>query len=190
MSNSVVGRWAALRSIQPHGDDPARLFAALTPMSDNPGIHLQGSTPRPEEFIDGLWRSAYAIWVVCTPSDHTARGIVALTSVDTRNGFGFFSIVVDRERAPIGFGAEAAALAIRYIFDTFPLRLLLFDVAESVYRRRFASGAGRYFDVDGVRPQLVFTNGRYEDVYLLSMSRQRWIDCGAPQLDRLQRGRG
>lgn len=183
-----AGRWAALRPLKEGSDDVERLYSLLSPMSDDQVVHLQGSTPSLEQFQRQLWMGVYAQWVICSVSDPTALGLASLTSVDLRNGYGFFSVAVDQTVPRLAFGAEATGLALQYIFETFPLRVLLFDVTEDVFERRFKSGAGKYFDVDGCRRQLVFAGGRYVDVYLLSLSRERWLSYGPKLLQRI-RGR-
>jgi len=184
VSQIYSGRRAALRQFRPD-TDAIPLFNALTPLRSSSGVHLQGGTPYVDDFVAGLWRGAHALWVICRPNNDAALGVAALSSVDHRNGFGWFSIAVDISVERPGFAGEAAGLAINFIFDTFPLRMLLFDISAEVFDSRFRSGVDRFFSIDGIRRDLLYRDGHYEDVYLLSVTRDQWDRDGRLVMDRV-----
>lgn len=167
--------------------DMLAVYALYTSDIEIQDVHLQGRVPSLASFSDGIWQGVTAHWAIYRLDTGEPIGLATLASVDSRNGFGYVSVVVSQEQRTIPFvGGEAILLSLDHIFRTFPLRTLYFDVApRPVYEKRFARRAGRFFDLDGVRRKQVFRDGDFVDMYLLSLSRARWNSFGPQRLARL-----
>ena len=68
---------------------------------------------------------------------------------------------------------EAVLLFLGYLFRQFPLRKVCAEMLSFNYAD-VASGAGRFFNVDGIMKEHEYYDGQYWDMYILSVTRAQW----------------
>jgi RimJ/RimL family protein N-acetyltransferase len=72
-----------------------------------------------------------------------------------------------------GFGSQVMTLLLRHCFETLNLdRAFLRVFGENARARRSYEKAG--FVVEGCLRQAVFKNGKYDDIYIMSVLRSEW----------------
>jgi hypothetical protein len=79
---------------------------------------------------------------------------------------------------------DAMGVFFRYVFWAFPFRRLFAETADDNFSQ-FASGEGRFFELEGCRREAIWLRGRYQDLHLLTVSRERWREVGEPLHRRL-----
>jgi hypothetical protein len=136
---------------------------------------------RPSAVWDGVLCHLVAVGV----GSRRRLGVVSLTSPDLRNGTAYVSAIGDRDVVGSGLMVEAVVLGLHYAFETWPWRKLYLEVAEPNLAR-FRSGVDRFFAREGTLTEHVFLDGRYWDVHVLAITRERWLADGPPFLQRLQ----
>ena len=97
-----------------------------------------------------------------------------------------------RARDVLGSGVmlDGVAGVLEHIFACWPFRRLYLESADD-NSRQFASGFGRFFVEEGCRRNQLFAGNRYQDVHLLTITRELWEMEAAPEWRRLRaRGRG
>ena len=72
---------------------------------------------------------------------------------------------------PWHVAAETPAAFPNHLFVKFNMRLIYIETAAPYYAQ-FRSGAGRFFEVEGHFRNRVIINGRPEDLYVLTFSRE------------------
>jgi RimJ/RimL family protein N-acetyltransferase len=184
----LTGRWTHARPLLP--GDLDFLYALLIDPVVGTSLRYQGATPGFEEFARHAWDGVLGQWLVSSSGSGEPLGVVVVASPDFRNGYAFLSVVGRREVVGSGVMLDGVACVLEHIFTCWPFRCLYFDVAEDNLRQ-FASGLGRFFVEEGCRREQVFMNNRFQDVHLLTLTRESWETNGAPLWRRLcSRGNG
>jgi hypothetical protein len=137
----------------------------------------RGSTPSPEQWAQGLWRTVLAQHLIVRRADDRPIGLVLVYQPDFQDGHAQLAAVrfdlADRSpRMMLGM-----ALFLRHVFACWSFRKLYLEVTEFNYEQ-FASGAGRLFDVEGRYRDHVYFNGAYWDQLVLAVGRERWQSHG------------
>ncbi len=143
---------------------------------------LRGVTPSPEAFHHALWDRALVQFVAV--ADRRVEALVSAFEADLRNRHAHIAVVA-RAAATPGLGMEATALLVDHLFSEFDLRKVYAEVLEP-NMAAFGSGAGRLFEVEGRLTGHEFINGRYEDMIVMAITRDRW----ARRIDDLLGPRG
>lgn len=149
-------------------------------------LRLGGATPSFEEFRHSAWSEVVAQWVLVARQSGRRVGVFALSSADMRNGHAFIATYADPRFVGRGLAIEGAALAIDFVFRMWPFRVLYADVSRPALEQ-FASILGRVADIDGVRHDYLWLDGKYHDLVMLSFTRSTWSDEGASFVDKLHR---
>lgn len=148
-------------------------------------LRFQGGTPSYDDFCRHAWDTVLGQWVVIGRTTGRRLGLVVVASPDHRNGYAFLSTAASQPAIGTGMVFEGAGLVIRHVFETWPFRMLYSEVTEAAYAQ-FRSLGKRLFEVEGIRRAQVFFDGHYQDVHLLTLTRERWNSNGLPLLRRLE----
>jgi RimJ/RimL family protein N-acetyltransferase len=148
-----------------------------------------GAAVPPQAVVSAIWDGTLVHLVGVGNRSRRRLGVVSVTSADMRNGTAYLSAVSEPTVVGTGLMIEAAALAIDYVFATWPFRKLYAEVPE-FNLVSFGSVTRLVFQQEGQLTDHVFMDGRYWDVHILATTRDTWAQEAAPRLDRLrQRGR-
>ena len=182
----IGGRWT--RSAPVALDDLPFLYGLLVDPSVGTTMRYQGATPSFEEFARHAWDGVLGQWTVRARSSGNPLGVAVVASPDFRNGYAFLSVIARPSVVGSGLMMDGVAGVLEHVFACWPFRRLYMESADDSYRR-FASGLGRFFIEEGCRKEQLFAGNRYQDVHLLTITRELWEMEGAPEWRRL-RARG
>jgi RimJ/RimL family protein N-acetyltransferase len=163
-------------------DDVAFLYDLLLDPEVGLDLRFQGATPSRHEFVAHAWDHVLAQWVIVSRTTGRRVGAFIVSSPDHRNGFAyvtFFGVPARWGRVVL---IEAVALGVAHVFSTWPFRQLYAEMDDHAFER-VRSGEGRFFELDGRRRNHVFLHGRYRDVYLLRITRERFQQQWEPRLN-------
>lgn len=133
-------------------------------------FRLRGTTASPESFLRLLWDRVLCQFAVV----HAGR-MVALVSAfeaDMRNRHVHVAVVARPDAAP-GAGLEGLALLMEHLFTEFDFRKVYAEVMESNLEA-FRSGLERVAAVEGRLVDHEYHGGGYEDMLILSVTREGW----------------
>jgi RimJ/RimL family protein N-acetyltransferase len=131
----------------------------------------RATTPRPEHFVDMLWQSILAQFVIEHRETKQRLGRVLAYEANDRNGWCHFAIVADPSLNRSGWILEAMALFLNYLFRNWNFRKLYAESPEFAFDD-IASGAGSAFRIEGRLKDHEWFDGRYWDLLLLAMYRE------------------
>jgi hypothetical protein len=172
------GRYTRLRPLTAAFVDELYLLAATRQ------IPWQWHGPEtPDGFRESLWRGVLVQFMV--EERRTGRG-VALLRADNANlffGYAYLTMMVHPEFRMRAWPLEAAVLFGHYLFTKYNLQNLYAESATSHFEQ-FKSGVGKVFEVEGRLRDRVLVDGRREDLYILTFSRERWLTDGIKAVER------
>lgn len=140
---------------------------------------FRGRIPTPETVKANLHRPNILPQIVEETRTGTPFGYLVAYDISYGNGHAHFGTVIDAEHLGSGAGVTAALLFADYLFAVLPLRkLYLRSIAYSFaqYRSLVAHGYAR---IEGVLRDYEYFGGRYWDVYILAVDRDRFLDLRA-----------
>jgi RimJ/RimL family protein N-acetyltransferase len=178
----IRGRWTTSAPLT--DADLAFVYGIVVDASTGVGLRYQGATPSFDEFARHAWDAVLAQWVVRAEPSGEPLGLVVIASPDFRNGYAFLSVVGRASVVGSGVMLDGVAAVLEHVFATWPFRQLYLEAADDSYRQ-FASGLGRFFVEEGCRREQLFAGNRYQDVHLLTITRERWNCEAAPLWRRL-----
>lgn len=91
---------------------------------------FRGAIPSLEQFQACLWDAVLCQFVVIDRRSQQPVGHVVAYNYDLHQGYVYVGVVMASDSTATGKGAEAAALLIRYIFETYNVEKLYFEVPE------------------------------------------------------------
>ena len=147
-------------------------------------VRFAGATPSPEKIAASLWDSVLAQFIIESVSQRKPLGLVAITSPNFRDGFGYISALGAPDIQGTGLVAQGVMLGFHYAFMTWPLRKIYMESTDESYRA-FASGLGRFFTEEGRLRQHVFWNGDFMDLRILAVYRETWQQLAPVWLRRM-----
>jgi RimJ/RimL family protein N-acetyltransferase len=107
-------------------------------------------------------------------------GNTGLHQIDWKNRMAVFGIVLgEKAYWGQGFGTEAARTILRFAFEELNLHrveLEVFDFNPRAIRSYEKVG----FRHEGTRREALFRNGRYQDVHLMSILQEEFLNQDAP----------
>lgn len=160
------------------------LYRLLTSPEAGGRVRYAGATPSPDKVAGSLWESVLAQFVLEAVGSGEAVGLVAITSPNFRDGYAYVSALATPEVQGMGLALEGVLLGFHYAFSTWPLRKVYMEATEDSYRQ-FAGGLGVFFVEEGCLQQHAFWNGRYVDLKILAVYRERWQSHAERMLRRL-----
>lgn len=127
---------------------------------------FRGSYATPEQFEHTLWQNVLTQCVL--ERDGQLVGWVVAYQADL--GFGHVHIAACSAAAYLGSGAviEGIGRFIDTLCKTWPLRKIYMEVSQRSYSQ-FASGEGRYFEIEGRLRNHDYADGAYWDKLILAI---------------------
>lgn len=147
-------------------------------------LRLNGATPSPEEFSRRMWDGVLGQWLVEGKSSRRRIGIVTVASPDFVNGFAFLSIARSPDVTAPAVFLDGVGAVLQFVFECWPFRRLYAEVTSGNLAQ-FERAVGDLFEVEGVRRNQYFMHGEFQDVALLTMTRERWLAYGMSTRRRL-----
>lgn len=170
-------------------NDMQFVYRLMTSLDAGGRVRFGGSTPSPDKVAASLWDSVLAQFVLESKSSGEAVGLVAITSPNFRDGFAYVSALATQEVQGLGLALEGVLLGFHYAFSTWPLRKVYMEANEDSYRQ-FAGGLGVFFEEEGCLRNHAYWNGRYVDLKILAVYRERWQEHAERWLRRFGREAG
>ena len=172
---SLRGRHVHLRIVVP--DDYTYLQLVETSGELAPRWRLRGSTPSPQDWVQGSWSGVLAQFMIVANRDQTRVGLVTAFQANFQDGHARLAATRfdPHSRSPLmvlGFG-----LFVEYVFRCWNLRKLYLDVPEYNYAQ-LASARDRIFTLEGRLRDHYYFDGQYWDQLLLAIYREMWRDTG------------
>ena len=148
------------------GDGPF-LYDLMTSLTAGGRVRYGGATPSPEKVLQGMWESVLAQFIIEGTSSQTRMGVVAITSVNFRDGFAYFSVLGTEAARGRGLLGEGTFLGLHYAFSTWPFRKIYMEASDASMPA-FEGALDRYFVEEGRLRQHTYWNGSYLDVRVCS----------------------
>jgi RimJ/RimL family protein N-acetyltransferase len=131
-----TGRWVQLLPVTLQAVD----FLYRLAIDEESGFRwrLVGTVPTIEAFRESLWTGVLTQFVVTERTTGTAVGTVAAYAADLNHGYAYVGAAMTDGVQESGLGIEGVLLFCQYLFATWRLRKLYFDVPE--YNLRTVAG--------------------------------------------------
>lgn len=168
-----VGRHATIEPVQ--SEHYSFLYRLCTDESTGYRWRYRGTTPSPDEFVAQLWQNVACQFVARRQSDRQLVGHLAAHDSDAANGVISVSFCFAPEAWRKGWPLEAAALFTDHLFRSFDLRKIYAEAPE-FNAQSFPSAIGTLLDLEGRYRDRLYYDGRYWDVLILALSRERWAE--------------
>ena len=179
------GRRVKLRPVTP--DDYRFLYEISTSTDNLVRWRYRGSTPAPEAFAQSLWQGVQAQFVIVRAGTSEPLGLIISYNADLRNQTVFMAIIIAPGLEGQGWVLDATALFLVYLFRTWPIRKVYYEMLEFNFAR-ISSGAGRHFTVEGCLIDHEYHDGRLWNFYTLAVYRQQYLDMIEPLWARIASG--
>jgi hypothetical protein len=172
-SPALTGGQVALRPITPADYGPLQTLELSSDLSLR--WRFRGSTPSPEQWAHALWNNVLAQYLVA--HNDQPVGLVVAYRAHFQDGYAFVAATRfgPAKRSPsliLGFG-----LFLDYVFTCWDFRKLYMEVPEFNYEQ-FASGEGRFFQIEGRLRDHTRLTGEYWDELTLAIYRDAWETHG------------
>lgn len=116
-------------------------------------------------------RERHLQYIVERVRDDAPLGITYDYTYNSTDGFAFFGGYIATEYQKLGYGAIGAALFLRYLFSTFPIRKIYTEVAAyNTPSIRLMNGLG--FEEEGKFVNHRYMFGEYHDLYRYALYRR------------------
>jgi len=179
----LAGARVTLRPVTP--PDYPFLFDLTTDPSIGYRWRLRGAVPSPAGFETALWEQVFAQFVIWDNRGPEPCGLVTAYAADARNRIAYFAIVHRQRAAALSsVPVDALLLFLQYLFTVWDFRKLYAESPEYAYED-FASGAGKYFEVEARLPEYHYFDGKYWDNLVISVSRERFAEIASRTMSRV-----
>lgn len=167
----LQGRRVAIRPVVP--SDYELLYLHETGSEHGARGVLGGSTPPFADWLQQRSRGVLAQHIIESRNEHRPLGMASVFSADFQHGHAHIAVLSFRAESPSPLVMIGLGLFLRHTFSCWPFHKIYLDVAEYNYHQ-FASGAGRFFEVEGRLREHHFLNGRRWDHLILAIHRDSW----------------
>jgi RimJ/RimL family protein N-acetyltransferase len=165
----LAGRRVHLRAVQ--ASDYEFLYQLAVDERTAPHWRYRGPPPRPEAFVTDLWNGVLTQFIVERKDQSERLGLVTAYDAAARDGHCHIAALFrpDTRIWPL----EGMFLFINYLFAEYAFRKLYGEVIE-YNLDQFASAIGRWLEPEGVLRGHELHGGRYWDVHVLALWRERF----------------
>ncbi len=138
-----------------------------------------GATPSPDQWAHGLWAGVLAQFIVVDVAKDLPLGLVCAYEADARNRHcSIAATKFDIRDRSTGF-IRSVGLFIDYLFTNWDFRKLYFETGNRSLDF-FRSAVGDLLTEEGRLCGHRFSNGKYEDLIILSLYRDVWEERVEP----------
>jgi RimJ/RimL family protein N-acetyltransferase len=178
----LAGRRVHLRAVA--ATDYDFLYQLAVDERTAPHWRYRGPPPRPEAFVADLWGGVLTQFLVERKDGSERLGLVTAYDAVPRDGHCHIAALFrpDTRVWPL----EGMFLFVNYLFAEFGFRKLYGEVIE-YNLDAFASAIGRWLEPEGVLRGHELHGGRYWDVHLLALWRERFEQDRERLLARIMR---
>jgi RimJ/RimL family protein N-acetyltransferase len=169
---SLEGRRVYLRPVT--DADYGFLFALSTDEATGFRWRFRGETPSPETFAHGIWHNVIAQFIVCSIATDEPVGHVLAFNANLRHRHAQIAMVVRPDRAGRSWALEGAELFIDYVFANWEFRKLYAEVVDFNLPQFSSITDLPMFEVEGRLREHEYYRGRYWDVLIIALRRERW----------------
>jgi len=132
------------------------------------------------------WNSVLAQFVVTRTSDRRALGVVMAYRPSFQDGHAQFAVVsLEKRRSPVL--VLGCAIFLEYVFTCWNFHKLYMELPEWNLSQ-FASGLGKYFQIEGRLRNHLFYDGQHWDEIIMGLYRSTWRENGKRLLAAEQPG--
>jgi hypothetical protein len=149
---------------------------------------LGGGVPTPEADRDSLLGGVFNQFVVLERRTSVPIGHLISYGIDLNHGVGYVGGAMVDEAQASGLGIEATYLYLRYLFETYRLRKLYFEVPE-YNLGQMAGGVGTIMKEEGRLRDHSYYGGRFWDRVFLALYREDVMALNLKDLGRRRRVR-
>lgn len=167
----LTGRWVTLRPITP--GDYEFLHRMTVDARTIVRWRPRGTTPSPEQFPQFLWQNVLAQFLVEQTDERIPVGTVTAYNADPRNSVVYLAVAITPEFEKSGWALEAVVIFIEYLFRVWNLRKVYIEAVEFNFAE-YASGIGRFFQLEGCLRDHEYFEGQYWHVYISALYRENW----------------
>ena len=142
---------------------------------------FRGATPNPQEWARVFWKDVLAQYLVIGRKREQPIGLAYAYKPNFQDGHAYIAAARFAPE-PTPLMLSGLGLLIEHVFTCWNFRKLYFETTEYNYPQ-FASGAGRFFELEGRLREYRFYGGRYWDELIFAITRETWIEKGKPLAD-------
>jgi hypothetical protein len=176
-------RRTRLRPLRPEFVD--HLFDLASTQAIDWPWHTGAETP--ESFSAGLWRDVLMQSAIEDVRSGQQVGLLTAFRANLFHGYAYMSAIVLPGFRLRMWPLEAGLIFVHNLFVKFNLRHVYAEVPEAGFRT-IQSGAGSLFEVEGrLRGRLV-VDSTIQDQFIISISRDRWLERWLPLVARCVMG--
>lgn len=181
-SDPLVGRWTALRPVDPiDADFLYRL--AIDPVVGSTW-RFAGGHISPEDFRRTMWDEVLVQFMILNVRTGAPVGVVAARSHDLRNQHVQIAAALTPKYLGRGWPIEGVVLFLRHLFATWPFRRAYFTSVDSI-ADRYGSFADRHLVREAVLEEHVYRDGAFHALVIHTATREDVERLTARMLGRL-----
>jgi acyl carrier protein/RimJ/RimL family protein N-acetyltransferase len=163
----------------PRPADTEYLYSLATAPDTGWRWRFRGRAPTNEEFLKMLWDGCLTQYLVVRTASGERIGLVQAIR-PSREGYAYITVLTAPEYMLTGLMFEGLGLFVNYLFTNWDHHHLYAEVPAYNYEL-FDSGLGRLFQVYGHFPDHDYALGKRWDMYVVGISRERWLTEIAPR---------
>jgi len=168
---SLRNNYVYLRAVMP--DDHPYLYLVETSGSTAAQWGLRGATPAYHDWVQQRSAGVLAQFMILSAKDDSRIGLVTAFSADFQDAHAHVAALSFDPHGNSMTMMLGVGLFVDYVFKCWNFRKLYLDTAEYNYPQ-FASGAGKFFEVEGRLREHHYLNGEWWDHLILAIFREDW----------------
>lgn len=175
----LIGRDVYLRAVTPADYAFIQQMEMSSSLADR--WRLRGRTLSPADWAQFFWKDVLVQHLIMERRRDQAVGLAFVQRANFQDGHAQVSAIRFAPQATplMVFGL---ALFIDHVFTCWNFRKLYLETPEYNYSQ-FASGEGRWFEIEGRLRAHRFYGGRYWDELIFAITREAWMEVGKPMAD-------